>query len=121
LCLWRAAGSDPAPSLLLGDASTGVGRHALPARAGVGGDVEDDALGPRGRVDEPRANLDPGAAERLEPLIGRASGCTRVVTSHDRQGALAEADLVLALDGGRAAYFGAPDGLGAAAARELYA
>jgi heme exporter protein A len=72
-------------------------------------------------LDEPRANLDPGAAERLEPLIGRPSGCTRVITSHDPEAALAEADLVLALDGGRAAYFGAPDGLDTTAARGLYA
>ena len=40
-------------------------------------------------LDEPRANLDPAAAELVEPLIGRASGCTRVITSHDPQAALA--------------------------------
>ena len=34
-------------------------------------------------LDEPRANLDPAAAELVEPLIGRASGRTRVLTSHD--------------------------------------
>ena len=54
-------------------------------------------------LDEPRANLDPAAAELVEPLIGRASGCTRVLTSHDPQAALAEADLVLGLKAGRAA------------------
>ena len=48
-------------------------------------------------LDEPRANLDPGAAELLEPLIGRASGRTRVLVSHDVEGALAEADLALGL------------------------
>jgi heme exporter protein A len=53
-------------------------------------------------LDEPRANLDPGAAELLEPLIGRASGRTRVITSHDPAQALAEADLALGLrDGGQ--------------------
>ena len=35
-------------------------------------------------LDEPRANLDPAAAELLEPLIGRASGRARAsITSHD--------------------------------------
>ena len=48
-------------------------------------------------LDEPRANLDPAASELVEPLIGRASGRTRVIVSHDPAGALAEADLVLGL------------------------
>jgi heme exporter protein A len=72
-------------------------------------------------LDEPRANLDPAAAELVEPLIGRASGCTRVVTSHDPRAALAEADLVLALKDGRPAYVGAPRELGETQLRELYA
>jgi heme exporter protein A len=54
-------------------------------------------------LDEPRANLDPAAAEALEPLIGRPSGCTRVLVSHDVEGALGEADLVLRLKHGRPA------------------
>ena len=54
-------------------------------------------------LDEPRANLDPAASELVEPLIGRASGRTRVIVSHDPAGALAEADLVLGLVRGRAA------------------
>ena len=54
-------------------------------------------------LDEPRANLDPGSVELVEPLIGRASGRTRVVTSHDPRGGLAEADLALGLRGGRPA------------------
>jgi len=54
-------------------------------------------------LDEPRANLDPAAAELVEPLIGAASGRTRVVTSHDPAGGLAEADLALGLRAGRAA------------------
>ena len=62
-------------------------------------------------LDEPRANLDPGAAELVEPLIGRGSGTTRVITSHDPQAALAEADLVLALRDGRSIYAGVPDKL----------
>jgi heme exporter protein A len=52
-------------------------------------------------LDEPRANLDPAAAEALEPLIGRASGRTRVLVSHDVPGTLAEADSVLRLKRGR--------------------
>jgi heme exporter protein A len=52
-------------------------------------------------LDEPRANLDPAAAELLEPLIGRASGRTRVLVSHDVAGALGEADVVLRLRRGR--------------------
>jgi heme exporter protein A len=72
-------------------------------------------------LDEPRANLDPAAGELVEPLIGRASGCTRVVTSHDPQAALAEADVVLGLKDGRVAYAGPPAELGEARLRELYA
>ncbi len=68
-------------------------------------------------LDEPRANLDPAAAELLEPLIGRASGRTRVLVSHDVEGALAESDLALGLKGGRQVFAGTAD---AAAARELY-
>ena len=58
-------------------------------------------------LDEPRANLDPAAVELLEPLIGRASGRTRVLVSHDVEGALAESDLSLGLKGGRPAPVGA--------------
>jgi heme exporter protein A len=52
-------------------------------------------------LDEPRANLDPKAAELLEPLIGRASGRTRVLVTHDVEGGLAESDVVLGLRRGR--------------------
>src|SRR5436309_3079415 len=51
-------------------------------------------------LDEPRANLDPAAAELVEPLIGAAAGRTRVITSHDPAGGLAEADLALGLRDG---------------------
>ncbi len=51
-------------------------------------------------LDEPRANLDPAAAAALEPLIGRSSGRTRVVTSHVPSDA-DEADVVLGLREGR--------------------
>jgi heme exporter protein A len=72
-------------------------------------------------LDEPRANLDPAAGELIEPLIGRQSGRTRVLTSHDPRSALAEADLVLALKDGRPAFIGPPAGLGDDQLRDLYA
>jgi heme exporter protein A len=62
-------------------------------------------------LDEPRANLDPAASELMEPVIGKASGCTRVMTSHDPAHALQEADLVLVLRDGRAAFVGRPQDL----------
>jgi heme exporter protein A len=70
-------------------------------------------------LDEPRANLDPAAADLLEPLIGRASGRTRVLVTHDVEGALREADMALGLRAGRQAFAGeapAPEQV-----RELYA
>ncbi len=52
-------------------------------------------------LDEPFANLDPGAAGAVEPLIGRAGGAARVLISHDVEQGLAGADVVLGLRGGR--------------------
>jgi heme exporter protein A len=52
-------------------------------------------------LDEPRANLDPSAAELVEPLIGRSSGRTRVLVTHDVNGALEESDMALGLKAGR--------------------
>jgi len=52
-------------------------------------------------LDEPLANLDPGAAAGVAPLIGRASGVARVLISHDVELGLAEADMVLGLCGGQ--------------------
>jgi heme exporter protein A len=72
-------------------------------------------------LDEPLANLDPAASDLVEPLIGRTAGKTRVLTSHDPQAALAQADLVLALKDGRVAFSGPPEELGATALKELYA
>jgi ABC-type multidrug transport system ATPase subunit len=71
-------------------------------------------------LDEPRANLDPGAGELVEPMIGRSAGLTRVITSHDPQAAVAEADLVLALREGRPAFLGPPESLDPATIAELY-
>ena len=71
-------------------------------------------------LDEPRANLDPAASELVEPLIGRASGRTRVIVSHDPAGLLAEADLVLGLVRGRVRLLAQPGGLDPAALTGLY-
>ncbi|HEX8076035.1 MAG TPA: ABC transporter ATP-binding protein [Thermoleophilaceae bacterium] len=70
-------------------------------------------------LDEPRAGLDPGASEQLEPLIGRSSGRTRVLVTHDVERGLAEADVVLGLRAGRAEVSG--PGADAAAIRSLFA
>ena len=71
-------------------------------------------------LDEPRANLDPGAGELVEPLIGRGANRTRVITSHDPQAALAEADLVLGLDQGRPAFVAEPSRIGEPELGALY-
>jgi heme exporter protein A len=71
-------------------------------------------------LDEPRANLDPAAQELVEPLIGAASGRTRVVTSHDPAGGLAEADLVLGLRGGSADLLAPADAVDPAQIGALY-
>ena len=66
-------------------------------------------------LDEPRAGLDPAAAEQLEPLIGRSSNRTRVLVTHDVERGLAEADLAIGLRDGRGRVV-----TDAATARELY-
>jgi heme exporter protein A len=71
-------------------------------------------------LDEPRAGLDPAAAELVEPLIGRGSGRTRVIVGHDPAGALAESDLVLGLARGRTALLAAAGAVDTAALVELY-
>jgi heme exporter protein A len=70
-------------------------------------------------LDEPRANLDPKAAQLLEPLIGRESGRTRVLVTHDVEGGLAESDLVLGLKRGKQIIAGSDAKLDQL--RELYA
>ena len=57
-------------------------------------------------LDEPLAHLDPAAVEAVEPLIGRSTRLTRVVTGHDPTAAVADCDLVLGLRGGRAVLSG---------------
>jgi heme exporter protein A len=72
-------------------------------------------------LDEPRANLDPAASELVEPLIGRGNGHTRVLTSHDPEAALLEADLVLGLRDGGSAFVEKPSELSPEQLTELYA
>ncbi len=71
-------------------------------------------------LDEPRANLDPAAVELIEPLVGGGNGHTRVLTSHDPRAALEDADLVLGLSDGRAAFVCAPDEVTDTMLRALY-
>jgi len=71
-------------------------------------------------LDEPRANLDPAAREIVEPLIGAASGRTRVVTSHDPAGGLADADLALGLRDGAAVLLAPADAVDPAQIGALY-
>ncbi len=52
-------------------------------------------------LDEPLANLDPAAVAQVQPLIGAASGRTRVLTSHDPIGGLVGADVALGLKAAR--------------------
>ena len=71
-------------------------------------------------LDEPLAHLDPAAAALVEPLIGAASGRTRVVTSHDPAGGLAGADVALGLVGGRTALLAPASDIDVASIGALY-
>ena len=71
-------------------------------------------------LDEPRANLDPAASDLVEPLIGGGNGCTRVLTSHDPDAAIREANLVLGLRDGEPYFLSKPDELDARRVKELY-
>jgi heme exporter protein A len=71
-------------------------------------------------LDEPTANLDPHAAELVEPLIGPGSGRTRVVTSHDPVGGLHGADVALGLRGGHAELLAPAPEVGREAIGALY-
>ena len=73
-------------------------------------------------LDEPGAHLDPAGFGMVEHLIGRQSGATRVVVTHDVEGGLADADRALALrSDGAVAYEGPASGLSAGDARAIYA
>jgi heme exporter protein A len=71
-------------------------------------------------LDEPLANLDPGGADAVAPLIGSAAGPARVLISHDAEQGLAEADWVLGLRGGRAAIWAPAHDVELAELRGLY-
>jgi heme exporter protein A len=72
-------------------------------------------------LDEPLANLDPGGAAAVAPLIGREAGSARVLISHAAEQGLAEADWVLGLRGGRRAIWAPADQVALADVRGLYA
>ena len=72
-------------------------------------------------LDEPLANLDPAAVAQVDPLIGRASGHTRVLTSHDPAGGVPGADVVLGLKGGRVALLAGAADVSAEQIAQLYA
>ena len=71
-------------------------------------------------LDEPLANLDPGAADAVAALIGRSTGVARVLISHDVELGLAEADMVLGLRAGRAEIVAAVGDVAADDVRALY-
>lgn len=71
-------------------------------------------------LDEPLANLDPGAGEVVAPLIGRQSGAARVLVSHDVEQGLAEADHVLGLRDGRAVLLAPAAAVTPAEVRRIY-
>ena len=72
-------------------------------------------------LDEPLANLDPGGAEAVAALIGRGTGVSRVLISHDAALGLAEADWVLGLRGGRRAIWAPAADVTLGDVRGLYA
>ncbi|HLL86593.1 MAG TPA: heme ABC exporter ATP-binding protein CcmA [Thermoleophilaceae bacterium] len=72
-------------------------------------------------LDEPRANLDPAAAELLEPLIGRDAARMRVLVTHDVEAALGESDHVLGLRRGRPVLNEPSTGAGPRLARAVFA
>ncbi|HEY7074671.1 MAG TPA: ABC transporter ATP-binding protein [Solirubrobacteraceae bacterium] len=69
-------------------------------------------------LDEPTSGLDPAAADAVAALT---RGGTRVVSSHDVEGALAQADVVLGLRAGRAELVAPAGAVSAADLRRLYA
>jgi heme exporter protein A len=76
-------------------------------------------------LDEPHANLDPAGIDLLAPLIAACadprSPRTRVICSHDPDGGLAQADVVLGLRAGRVVLNEPAERVSAGEVRELYA
>jgi heme exporter protein A len=95
------------------DLSHGLARRAAAARAVLA----DPALI---LLDEPGAGLDPAAAAALEPLMGRASGRTRVLVTHDVERGVSESDVVLGLRAGRQVLAGPAREMDERELRELY-
>lgn len=71
-------------------------------------------------LDEPRANLDPGAALVLDPFIGPAAHRSRVIVTHDVEYGLEQADVVLGLKLGRVEFFSPAAEVGDGQVRRLY-
>ena len=111
--LLAAAGVERRASQPVAELSRGLRQRLAVARALL-------ADPPLLLLDEPRANLDPAAAELLEPLIGREGGRTRVLVSHDVEAALVEADGVLGLRRGRAVVSAPAAGAHASLARDVF-
>lgn len=71
-------------------------------------------------LDEPRANLDPGAALLLDPFIGAAGHRTRVIVTHDIEYGLEQGDVALGLKDGRTEWLQPADRVSHSEARRLY-
>jgi heme exporter protein A len=72
-------------------------------------------------LDEPWSAVDPHAVALLEPLIGRGSGCTRILVTHDVARGLAEADALIGIRAGRIEVAGDASGAAAREAEALFA
>lgn len=71
-------------------------------------------------LDEPNANLDPGAMLLLEPFIGRAGHHTRVIVTHDVDYGLEQGDIALGLKQGRTEWIQPTDRVTHDETRRLY-
>ena len=71
-------------------------------------------------LDEPWSAIDPGAVDLLDPIIGRTSGRTRVLVTHDVGRGLAEADSFVGIRAGRIEAAGAAAGSAAREAEALF-